>query len=62
MEAGQIVECGHPHDLLQKEDGHFTKMVKQLGSASEQSLRELARNAHMQHIKYVDAEEQLPQA
>ncbi|XP_023940125.2 ATP-binding cassette sub-family C member 4 [Bicyclus anynana] len=61
MEAGQIVECGHPHDLLQNEDGHFTRMVKQLGSSSEQSLRELARNAHLQHIKYVDADDQ-PQA
>ncbi|XP_034841111.1 ATP-binding cassette sub-family C member 4-like [Maniola hyperantus] len=57
MEAGQIVECGHPHDLLQKEDGHFIRMVKQLGSASEQSLRDQARNAYMQHIKYVDAED-----
>ncbi|XP_072936017.1 ATP-binding cassette subfamily C member 4-like [Epargyreus clarus] len=61
MEAGQIVECGHPHDLLQNENGHFTKMVQQLGPASEQSLRELARQAHLQHIRYVDADDQ-PQA
>ncbi|CAG4922635.1 unnamed protein product [Colias eurytheme] len=58
MEAGQIVECGHPHDLLQKEDGYFTKMVKQLGAASEHSLREVAHNAYLQHIKYVDADDQ----
>ncbi|VVC94182.1 unnamed protein product [Leptidea sinapis] len=58
MEAGQIVESGHPHDLLQKEEGYFTKMVKQLGPASEQSLRELAHNAYLQHIKYADADEQ----
>ncbi|CAK1599824.1 unnamed protein product [Parnassius mnemosyne] len=58
MEAGQIVESGHPHELLQKSDGYFTRMVKQLSPASEQSLRELASNAYAQHIKYVDADEQ----
>ncbi|CAH0722547.1 unnamed protein product, partial [Brenthis ino] len=58
MEAGQIVECGHPHELLQNAEGHFTKMVNQLGPASEQSLRELAHNAYLQHIKYVDADDQ----
>ncbi|KAJ8713564.1 hypothetical protein PYW07_013934 [Mythimna separata] len=51
MEAGQIIECGHPHELLQDEDGPFTKMVKQLGPASEQSLRDLASNAYIEHIK-----------
>ncbi|XP_032517438.2 ATP-binding cassette sub-family C member 4-like [Danaus plexippus] len=58
MEAGEIVECGHPHELLKKDDGYFTRMVKQLGSASEQSLRELAQKAYLAHIKYVDADEQ----
>ncbi|KAG6458673.1 hypothetical protein O3G_MSEX010994 [Manduca sexta] len=56
MEAGTIVECGHPHELLQNPEGHFTKMVQQLGPASEQSLRDIASNAYAQHIKYVDAE------
>ncbi|XP_014360452.2 ATP-binding cassette sub-family C member 4 [Papilio machaon] len=59
MEAGQIVESGHPHELLQKSDGHFVRMVKQLGPASEQSLRNVARSAYAEHIKYVDADEQL---
>ncbi|KAI5634784.1 ABC transporter transmembrane region domain-containing protein [Phthorimaea operculella] len=58
MEAGQIVECGHPHELLQNEEGPFTKMVQQLGPASEQSLRDLASKAHAQHIRYVDADDQ----
>ncbi|XP_037300681.1 multidrug resistance-associated protein 4 [Manduca sexta] len=56
MEAGTIVECGHPHELLQNPEGHFTKMVQQLGPAPEQSLRDIASNAYAQHIKYVDAE------
>lgn len=58
MEAGQIVEWGHPHELLQNEDGHFSKMVKQLGPASEQNLRDLASKAYGQHIRYVDADDQ----
>lgn len=49
MEAGQIIECGHPHELLQDDEGPFTKMVKQLGPASEQSLRELASKAYDEH-------------
>ncbi|XP_053600881.1 ATP-binding cassette subfamily C member 4-like [Plodia interpunctella] len=57
MEAGQIVECGHPHELLQNEEGPFTKMVNQLGAASEQSLRDVAAKAYSDHIKYVDADD-----
>ncbi|KAH9634058.1 hypothetical protein HF086_001260 [Spodoptera exigua] len=57
MEAGEIVECGHPHELLQKPEGHFTRMVQQLGPAAEQSLRDLAAAAHALHIKYVDADD-----
>ncbi|XP_068628985.1 ATP-binding cassette subfamily C member 4-like [Battus philenor] len=58
MEAGQIVESGHPHELLQNNEGHFTRMVKQLSPASEQSLRELASKAYAEHIRYVDADDQ----
>lgn len=57
MEAGQIVEIGHPHELLQKPEGHFSGMVRQLGPGSEQSLRELASNAFAKHIRYADADE-----
>ncbi|XP_075982875.1 ATP-binding cassette sub-family C member 4-like [Anticarsia gemmatalis] len=49
MEAGEIVECGHPHELLQHDEGHFTRMVKQLGAAAEQSLRDFAASAHAKH-------------
>ncbi|CAB3237262.1 unnamed protein product [Arctia plantaginis] len=57
MEAGEIVEYGHPHDLLQMEEGRFTGMVKQLSPAAEQSLRDLAAAAHAHHIRYVDADD-----
>ncbi|CAH0405961.1 unnamed protein product [Chilo suppressalis] len=54
MDAGRIVECGHPHDLLQIPEGQFSRMVEQLGPAAGQSLREAAARAHAEHIKYVD--------
>ncbi|XP_063373553.1 ATP-binding cassette subfamily C member 4-like [Cydia amplana] len=57
MEAGQIVEMGHPHELLQNPDGPFSGMVRQLGPGSEQSLRDLASAAHKHHIRYVDADD-----
>ncbi|KAG7304443.1 ABCC5 [Plutella xylostella] len=54
MDAGQIIESGHPHELLQNAEGSFSDMVKQLSAAAEQSLREVAARAHAQHIRYVD--------
>ncbi|XP_048006653.1 ATP-binding cassette subfamily C member 4-like [Leguminivora glycinivorella] len=57
MEAGQIVEIGHPHELLQNPNGHFAGMVSQLSPGAEQSLRELASAAHKDHIRYVDADD-----
>lgn len=54
MDAGQIIESGHPHELLQNAEGSFSDMVKQLSAAAEQSLREVAARAHAQHIRYAD--------
>lgn len=54
MEAGEIVECGHPHELLQQDEGHFSRMVKQLGPAAELSLRALAEEAHQRHLRRID--------
>ncbi|XP_026764574.2 ATP-binding cassette sub-family C member 4-like [Galleria mellonella] len=51
MEAGQIMECGHPHELLRNSEGHFHSMVKQLGPTSEQKVRDIARNAYTRHNK-----------
>ncbi|XP_075979217.1 putative multidrug resistance-associated protein lethal(2)03659 [Anticarsia gemmatalis] len=50
IEAGQIIEFGHPHQLLKNDEGHFSSMVKELGQASEHSLRELAANAYKDHV------------
>lgn len=56
MEAGRIMECGHPHELLQNAAGHFSSMVEQLSPPAQQSLRELASRAHAEHIKYIDGD------
>ncbi|XP_041973563.1 ATP-binding cassette subfamily C member 4-like [Aricia agestis] len=48
MEAGQIVEFGHPHKLLQQDKGHFIDLVQELGPAAEQSVRDLARVAYLE--------------
>lgn len=43
MDAGQAVEFDHPHRLLQKPHGFFTRMVKQTGSSMEATLRTVAQ-------------------
>lgn len=44
MDAGQSVEFGHPHLLLQNSDGYFTKLVEQTGAAA-QNLKKIARES-----------------
>ncbi|RZC37765.1 ABC tran and/or MMR HSR1 domain containing protein [Asbolus verrucosus] len=43
MDAGQAVEFDHPHQLLQNEEGYFSKMLKQTGPTLENQLRQVAR-------------------
>lgn len=43
MDAGQAVEFDHPHRLLQKPHGFFTKMVQQTGASMEANLRKVAQ-------------------
>lgn len=43
VDAGQIVECAHAHELLQRPESLFARMVSQLGKDTERSLRDLAR-------------------
>ncbi|KAJ8916752.1 hypothetical protein NQ315_013957 [Exocentrus adspersus] len=42
MDAGQIIEFDHPHQLLENPNGFFTAMVKQTGASMETTLRKLA--------------------
>ncbi|GJQ86164.1 hypothetical protein Trydic_g13443 [Trypoxylus dichotomus] len=46
MDAGQVVECDHPHILLQNPNGYFTKLVKETGDAMFTSLKRIAQDAY----------------
>lgn len=46
MDAGQAVEFGHPHDLLQNESGYFTSMLRETGKNMENRLRKIAADCY----------------
>lgn len=43
MDAGQVVEFDHAHQLLQKDDGFLTKLVAETGAENAQHFREIAQ-------------------
>lgn len=45
MNAGIAVEFDHPHNLLQKKEGYFSKMVQETGRTMSQQLRKIAWEA-----------------
>ncbi|XP_032455220.1 multidrug resistance-associated protein 4 [Nasonia vitripennis] len=45
MDSGQAVEFDHPHNLLQQNDGYFSKMVQQTGNSMVQHLKAIAEQA-----------------
>ncbi|KAJ8946513.1 hypothetical protein NQ318_004648 [Aromia moschata] len=49
----RVVEFAHAHELLQRPDGHFTKMVKETGSKMEEDLRKIAEDDY--NKKFPDA-------
>lgn len=49
MDAGEAVEFGVPHILLQNSSGHFTSMVRETGNHMETKLREVARKTYEEH-------------
>lgn len=46
MDAGEAVEYAPPHELLQKSEGYFTKMVEQTGKSMEDYLRSIAKETY----------------
>lgn len=42
MDAGRLVELGHPHELLAQRDGVFRGLVEQTGKATTKYLEQLA--------------------
>ena len=45
MKDGHIVEFDEPHNLLQKQDGLFYKLVSQTGKMEASHLTDIARQA-----------------
>ncbi|CAG2162291.1 unnamed protein product [Oppiella nova] len=43
LDAGEVVECGIPHTLLEKSDGLFTKLVDQTEKHMSIRLRQMAK-------------------
>ncbi|XP_049947426.1 ATP-binding cassette sub-family C member 4-like [Schistocerca serialis cubense] len=46
MDAGRVVEFGHPYSLLQNKEGYFYKMVEQTGSSMSEKLRSIAEECY----------------
>jgi len=45
MDEGKVAEFGHPHQLLQIENGIFSSLVQDTGENSARELRARARRA-----------------
>ncbi|KAJ8919557.1 hypothetical protein NQ315_002179 [Exocentrus adspersus] len=43
MSSGEVMEFGHAHELLQKPEGYFQKMVQETGRDAEENLRKIAK-------------------
>ncbi|KAJ8674819.1 hypothetical protein QAD02_010605 [Eretmocerus hayati] len=52
MDGGVVVECDHPHVLLQDCSGQFSSLVKESGRVIYEQLCETAREAYL--VKYND--------
>nr|CAD7590285.1 unnamed protein product [Timema genevievae] len=46
MDAGTMVEFGHPYLLLQNSEGYFYKMVEETGSSMAEQLHQIAKQAY----------------
>jgi len=51
MDAGQIVEFGAPHKLLQRKDGALLKLVNQNDAATIKFLKKIATESYMRRNK-----------
>jgi len=47
MDAGQIVEFGAPHKLLQRKDGALLKLVNQNDATTVKFLKRIASESYM---------------
>jgi len=49
MQAGNVMDYGPPHELLQKEDSLLTSLVKDMGPSAEKELRSRAEKHYQLH-------------
>ncbi|XP_046989234.1 ATP-binding cassette sub-family C member 4-like [Schistocerca americana] len=52
MDAGRMVEFDHPHILLQKKDGMFSKMVRQTGYLMAEQLSRIAEECYNEKVAH----------
>ncbi|KAL1514285.1 hypothetical protein ABEB36_003566 [Hypothenemus hampei] len=46
LDRGEAVEFAPPHELLQRTDSHFAKMVEKTGTAMENELKKIAKETY----------------
>lgn len=46
MDAGKVVEYGHPYDLLKSSGGYLRKLVDQTGNATAMHLMQMAEQSY----------------
>lgn len=51
MEAGRMVEFDHPHKLLANTEGHFYKMVAQMGKNMTAQLHAVASESYFKDVE-----------
>ncbi|XP_030562947.1 probable multidrug resistance-associated protein lethal(2)03659 [Drosophila novamexicana] len=50
MDAGRVVELGHPHELLQQRNGHLYRFVEKTGASSAKHLRYVAEQSFHKRV------------
>lgn len=69
LDAGRVVELGHPHVLLQQRSGHLYRLVEKTGEGSAKHLRYVAERSYHKRVMgqqpsegELSAEQQLAEA
>lgn len=50
LDAGRVVELGHPHVLLQQRSGHLYRLVEKTGDGSAKHLRYVAERSYHKRV------------
>ncbi|KAM8705280.1 hypothetical protein ACLKA7_009702 [Drosophila subpalustris] len=51
LDAGRVVELGHPYELLQQRNGHLYRFVKKTGAGSAKHLTYVAEQSYYKRVK-----------